>query len=197
MIFKKQNISQGDKILMLKLFFDINNWSISDILSLLSVILVIIGGLFAYKQWEYSNKIKRAEFLDQIITNLRFDREIAETINMIDYSNGWYDEYFHNNRSGLEYKVDKVLSYLSYICYLVKEKHIRKIDFVILEYEINRICLSPAVKCYLWNLYHFSVSQKSKCSFQYLIDYGIQNGLINKIEFMNSRSKKYIKRLNF
>lgn len=182
---------------MPKLVLDVNNWSIQDILSLFSIILVIIGGLFAYKQWEYSNKTKRADFINQIIINLRFDKEMAETMNMIDYSNKWYDEYFHNNKSGLEYKVDKVLSYLSYICYLVKEKHISKIDFVILEYEINRTCLSSSVECYLWNLYHFSVSQKSKCSFQYLIDYGIQNELIDKVEFMNPRSKKYVKRLNF
>lgn len=93
--------------------------------------------------------------------------------------------------------MDKTLSYLSYICYLVKEKHINKSDFMILEYEVNRACISPSVKCYLWNLYHFSASQKAKCSFQHLIEYGIQNGLINESDFMNSESKKYVKRLNF
>ena len=188
---------KGDKILMITLLFNINNWSVSDVLSLFSIVLVIIGGLFAYKQWVYSNKTKRADFINQIINNLRFDKEIAETINMIDYSNKWYDESFHNNKNGLEYKVDKTLSYLSYICYLIKEKHISKNDFVILEYEINRTCLSYAVECYLWNLYHFSISQKSKCSFQYLIDYGIQNKLIDETEFANPQSKKYTKRLNF
>lgn len=182
---------------MIKLLFEVNNWSVSDILSLISIILVIIGGLFAYQQWKYSNKTKRANFIDQILSKLRFDREMVEAINIIDYDFLWYDENFHHNHEEVEYKIDKALSYLSYICYLLKEKHISKRDFIILEYEINRTCVSPDVQCYLWNLYHFSISQKSKCSFQYLIEYGIKNKLIEETEFMNPESKKYIKRLNF
>lgn len=182
---------------MINLLLDSNNWSISDVLSFISIILVIVGGIFGYKQWVYSNKTKRADFINQIINTLRFDREIVETINMIDYDFLWYNENFHHNHNDVEYKVDKTLSYLSYICYLIEEKHISKRDFIILEYEINRTCISPDVQCYLWNLYHFSVSQKSKCSFQYLIEYGIQNKLIEEVEFMNPDSKKYIKRLEF
>lgn len=182
---------------LIKVLLDINNWSVSDILTLISIILAIFGGLFAYQQWKYSNKTKRANFIDQILNKLRFDREIVETINMIDYDFSWYNEKFHHNHNDVEYKVDKTLSYLSYICYLIKEKHISKRDFIILEYEINRTCISPDVQCYLWNLYHFSVSQKSKCSFQFLIEYGIQNKLIEEDEFMNPESKKYKKRLEF
>lgn len=181
----------------MKLLLDVNNWSVSDILSLISIIMAVIGGIFAYQQWKYSNKTKRADFIDQILNKLRFDREMVETINMIDYDFSWYDESFHHNHKELEYRVDKTLSYLSYICYLIKEKHISKQDFIILEYEINRACVSPDVQCYLWNLYHFSITQKSKCSFQYLIDYGIQNNLIEEIEFMNPKSKKYTQRLSF
>lgn len=192
-----KNCMMGDKKLMINLLLDSNNWSISDILSFISIILVIIGGIFGYKQWVYSNKTKRADFINQIISNLRFDREMVETMNMIDYDFLWYNENFHHNHNDVEYKIDKTLSYLSYICYLIKEKHISKRDFIILEYEINRTCISPDVQCYLWNLYHFSVSQKSKCSFQYLIEYGIQNKLIEEVEFMNPESKKYKKRLDF
>ncbi len=70
---------------MINLLLDSNNWSISDVLSFISIILVIIGGIFGYKQWVYSNKTKRADFINQIINTLRFDREIVETIYMIDY----------------------------------------------------------------------------------------------------------------
>lgn len=182
---------------LVELLLDINNWSVSDILSLISIIIAIIGGIFAYKQWKYSNKTKRADFINQIINKLRFDKEMANTINMFDYNFTWYNENFHNGNNELEYQVDKTLTYLSYICYLAKEKHISKSEFVILEYEISRSCVSPSVECYLWNLYHFSSSQKTKCSFQYLIEYGIQNKLIDEAEFMNPNSKKYVKRLNF
>lgn len=182
---------------LIKLMLNINNWSVSDVLSLISIIIAIIGGIFAYGQWRYSNKTKRADFISQIINKLRFDKEMADTISTIDYDFTWYDENFHNGNNELEYKIDKALSYLSYICYLIAERHISKRDFIILEYEINRACISPAVECYLWNLYHFSTFQNAKCSFQYLIEYGIQNKLIDEVEFINPKSRKYVKRLNF
>ncbi len=182
---------------LIELLLDVSKWSVSDVLSFISILIAIIGGIFAYKQWKYSNKIKRADFINQIIYKLRFDKSMVEIINMFDYNLAWYDENFHNSNNELEYKVDKTLSYLSYICYLIKEKHIRKSEFIILEYEIIRACISPEVKSYLWNLYHFSASQKATCSFQNLIEYGIKNKLIDETEFMNSKSKKYVKRLNF
>lgn len=179
---------------------NINNWTISDILSVISIVIAIaiVGGIFAYKQWKYSNKIKRADFIDRLLNKLRFDKEMAQTMSEIDYDHGWYDKNFHNNQDDdFEKRIDSLLSYLSYICYLKKEKHIREKEFGILEYEVNRVCTSPSVVCYLWNLYHFSAAQNTKCSFYFLIDYGIENGLIDTQEFMNSKSTKYIKTLNF
>ncbi|MBD5115626.1 MAG: hypothetical protein HDT46_10610 [Ruminococcaceae bacterium] len=182
---------------LLTLITNVNNWTIDSILSFLSIIIAIVGGIFAYKQWRYSNKTKRADFINQIISKLRFDKEMAETMNVIDYGNEWYNDKFHNQNNGLEKRMDNLLSYLSYICYLKKEKHIGKREFCIFEYEVNRVCSSPSVKCYLWNLYHFSSKQKANCSFQYLIDYGMKNKLIDKREFLKSESNVYGKKLNF
>lgn len=182
---------------MIDLLIDKNNWSLNDILTLLSIFLGIIGGIFAYQQWRYANKTKRAEFINQIINKLRFDDEFANTMSVIDYNLTWYDENFHENVNGLECKVDKVFSYLSYICYLRNGNHISKKEFSALEYEINRACISPSSQSYFWNLFHFSKKCNAKCSFQSLIDYGIKNALIDEAEFMNPKSKQYIKRLNF
>lgn len=179
------------------LVFNIQNWSVDNVLSMVSIILVIIGGIFAYRQWKSANTTRRAELINQILEKLRFDKEFSDTLYLIDYKYGWYNENFHNHKHGLEYQVDKLMSYFSYICYLQKERKIRYKEFCILKYEINRACSSPDVQCYLWNLYHFSQRQRTPCSFQYLIDYGLKQKLIDREEFINSKSIYYTKTLNF
>ena len=181
---------------LLGIMINPENWSVDNILSAISIILVILGGLFAFTRWNASNQIKRTEHIKQIIEQLRFDKEMTTTMYIIEYDDAWYDEDFHNGNSDFEHQVDKLLSYLSYICYLKKENNISKREFRILQYEINRTCTSPCVQAYLWNLYHFSRSQGSKCSFQYLIDHGIQHKLIDK-SFLKKNCELYTKTLNF
>lgn len=177
-------------------FTRIENWSVENILSAISIFLVIIGGGFAYKQWTASNQIKRTELIKQIMERLRFDKEMAKTMYTVEYDDSWYNEDFHDGDGDFEHQVDELLSYLSYICYLKKERNISRKEFRILQYEINRTCTSPCVQAYLWNLYHFSRRQGSKCSFQYLIDYGIKNRLIDK-SFLKVDCELYEKTLNF
>lgn len=177
-------------------FTRIENWSVENILSAISIFLVIIGGGFAYKQWTASNQIKRTELIKQIMERLRFDKEMAKTMYTVEYDDSWYNEDFHDGDGDFEHQVDELLSYLTYICYLKKERNISRKEFRILQYEINRTCTSPCVQAYLWNLYHFSRRQGSKCSFQYLIDYGIKNRLIDK-SFLKVDCELYEKTLNF
>ena len=172
------------------------NWFVDDILSAISIGLMILGGIFAYKQWTAANQIKRTELIKQIIERLRFDKEMAETMYIVEYDNSWYNADFHDRDDDFEHRIDKLLSYLTYICYLKSEKNISKKEFRILQYEINRACTSQCVQSYLWNLYHFAHRQGSECSFQYLIDYGLKNGLIDK-SFLRADCPSYKKTLNF
>ena len=180
-----------------KIILDANNWTVADILSLLSILLVIVGGIFAYKQWSAANRIKRTEFINQIIDKLRFDKDMVKIMYKIEYDYEWYGQDFHNNNVELEYIIDKLLSYLSYICYIYKMGNIKKKEFRILRYELNRTCSSPAVQSYLWNLYHFSKGQHTECTFQYLIDYGVKNKIIDKEIFLDNSCDKYPQYLNF
>ena len=182
---------------LIKLASDVQNWSVDNILSAISILLVIAGGLFAFKQWASSNQTRRTELIHQIIEKLRFDEDIARTMYLIDYGTPWYNEDFHDRDDDLEYRIDKVLSFLNYICYLRKEKMFSKREFRILQYEINRACVSFDVQCYLWNLYHFSIKQGTVCSFQDLIDYGIGEDIIKKDSFLSISGVPFIKYLNF
>lgn len=170
-------------------------WIGENWFSLLSVLGLGIGGIFALMQWYSGSKLKRAEFINQIIDKLRFNEDVVKAMYLVDYNQDWYDEDFHGG-SAKEMDVDRLLSYLSYICYLIKSRHITKEESSILEYELRRACESHSVQAYHFNLYHFSQRRKSTCSFQYLIDFGLRNGIIEK-DFMNKNSSKFPKYLNF
>ena len=167
-----------------------------QMISLITLVFAVVGGVFALMQWVNMNKIKRAEFINQIIEKLRFDKEMVETMYMIDYDLTWYNQDFHGTESELEYKVDKILSYLSYICYLESTGNIKKREFGVFKYELNRTCKSPCVQNYLWNIYHFSIENESLCPFEYLINFGFDEKIIDK-EFLNKFSNNFKKYLNF
>ena len=164
------------------------NW-----LSLISALFILIGGCFALYQWRSSIKTKRAEFINQILEKLRFDKELADIMYIVDYDQNWYNREFHGGRE--EGSIDKLFSYLDYICYLKNTKNITKIEFNIFRYEIHRVCISISTQSYLWNLYHFSKKNKSACSFQYLINYGINSKLLP--ENFKENKTLYNKNLNW
>lgn len=153
--------------------FSVDNW-----LSLISLIFVAIGGFFIYCQWWKSVKIRRAEFLNQLLEKLRFDDGLVSAMYTMDYNQNWYDGTFHDSDSELECSIDKLLSYLDYICYLKATGNISKTEFKIFQYEINRACVSYSSQGYLWNIYHFSKRNGTNSSFIYLIDYGIASKLL-------------------
>lgn len=145
--------------------------TVENLLSIISLIFIAIGGFFVYWQWCKSLKTKRAEFINQILEKLRFDQNLPKTMYIVDYNQNWYGNSFHGSEQ--EVSIDKLFSYVDYICYLKSTGNISTTEFKIFQYEINRICVSISSKRYLWNLYHFSKKNMTTCSFQYLIDYGI------------------------
>lgn len=182
---------------LFSIFSNTNTWSVENVISFLFALFAVTGGVFALFQWISANKTKRAELINLINEKLRFDQEMVEAIRMVEYDDLWYTYSFHNSQNGTEARIDKLLSYLSYICYIKQMGVIRKKEFTIFEYSLNRTCSSWAVQKYLWNLYHFSKSQGTKCSYQFLIDYGIKNKLIDKKSFMDPRPGVFPKYLNF
>ncbi len=58
----------------------INEFSIGDIISFLSMVIVVFGGCFGYHQWKKSIKIKRAEYLNEHTEKIRTDDDISEMV---------------------------------------------------------------------------------------------------------------------
>jgi len=170
----------------------IENW-----MSIITVMMAVFGGIFALVKYSKNVKLRRAEFLIQIIEKVRFDEGMEKANRFIEYTPKWYDKNFHNCGEN-ECLVVRLFSYYSYICYLIKHRYITPKDAEMFEYELKRTLILPSVKAYLFNLYHFSNSKKrkSKCIFQHLIDYGLDKGILPK-EFKNKNCKKYRRILKF
>jgi len=178
---------------------------IKDKIELISKVATIIGGvaaaIFAIIQWRKSNKIRQAEFINQLITKIRSDKDIAKTIYMIEYDKEWYNNEFHG-KSDKEIEIDSLFSFFTYICYLHDTKNIQDDEFRIFEYEIKRVCSNKQAQTYLWNLYHWSKQHlKESFSFQNLLKY-LLNEVLNaegkkRFESSDSKVSGYTKRLNF
>lgn len=182
--------------MQIKPFLKFNNeFNVGDVVSFASVILAVIGGFFGYHQWKKSIKIKRGEYINELTEKIRTDDDIREIVYIFDYDQNWYNDSFHKSGE-FERKVDKTLSYFSYICYLFENDIIEKSEFAFFEYEINRILRNFSTIEYFYNIYHFSEKCHAPMTFKYLFKYGEKIGIYDN-EFFNNNSQNYNHYINF
>ena len=72
--------------------------------------------------------VKRSGYINDLIEKIRTDEYIKDVVYMFDYNKKWYSESFQQSGE-LELKVDKTLSYFSYICNLKRQKIITDKEF--------------------------------------------------------------------
>lgn len=176
-----------------------NEYSISDIVSIISLLLVIIGGIFAYYQWRRDIALKRANYINELTEKFRTDKSVKDVVYLLDYGNHWYSQKFHGSGK-LELKMDKTLSYFSYICYLKKQKIISNKEFDFFKYEIERILENEQIQDYFFNLYHFCNQFNTPMTFKYLFEYGENENVFDEIFYDKNaykRDVKYHHYLNF
>lgn len=184
--------------------------TLNDKIAVLSFISATIGALFAFYKWRKDIALKRADYVHALSEKLRTDAVITKCLHKFDYGsdhmfdenyNPWYGQHFHDNQDDTEKDIDKTLAFLSYICYLRKQKVISKKDFHFFNYALIRALRNFEVQDYLYNLYHFSEANGTTSSFTYLIKYGISRRIFYK-DFCNSKACEknhpvYHKYLNF
>ena len=172
---------------------------LSDIFTGLSLLLVIGGGIFAYFRWRKDIALKRASYINELTEKIRTDPLIRDTLYLLDYGCPWYSSDFHNSGSP-ELKMDKTLSYFSYICYLIDQDIISDKEFKFFKYEIESILDNHELQDYLYNLYHFSNSINVPITFHYLFEYGKKHNFFDA-DFFNPNAHrtnpKYHHYLNF
>ncbi len=170
------------------------------LLTLISTILIsTIGFGFTIYQIKKSNKVKQAEFINKLLENMILNERALNAEYIIDYDEHWYDENFHFSGE-LEKNIDAYFSQINYICYLYEEKLLSDKDFSIFKYQILRVIDDEQCKSYLWNLYHWSKSNETKCSFDNYINYMIKQLSeidLKKFESSEEKISGFKKYLNF
>ncbi len=169
----------------------------TEFLNVLTIILSVTGGIVALFQWNDSNKLKRAEYVNALFKEFNSNPNVKQVLYRIDYGddNKWYDENFHNSGE-LEQSTDMALNYYSYICYLYETKLIKRKEFEFYRYQVERILKDKQVQNYLYNVFHNSKYYNDEMSFSYLFRYGEKNKFFDD-EFYNPLSNNYVARLSF
>lgn len=168
---------------------------LEDILSFLTIVVTTAGGIGAFFQWNRTNNINKATYINELTDKIRSDDDIRDTLYKLEYGENWYTDNFHGSGEP-ELKIDKTLSYFSYICYLMHVKVIRDKEFAFFNYEIMMILNNEDIKGYLFNLYHFSRSIGTPMTFYYLFEYGKKHEMF-PLPFFDKDSNEYEKKLNF
>ena len=171
------------------------NMKFTEILNVLTIGLSVIGGIVALFQWSDSNKLKRAEYVNNLFKEFNNNEDVKEVLYNIEYDIKWYNESFHNSGK-LEQATDMALNYYSYICYLYESKLIKSKEFEFYKYQIERVIKNEEVQNYMYNVYHNSVYYNNEMSFLYLFKYGEKHKFFDK-EFYNPLSDKYTATLSF
>ena len=167
--------------------------AISDILSAITIVTIIISGIFALYKWSENSKFKRAEYIKTLTDEIRTNNHMA--FYLFEYDEDWYGLDFHKGKE-IEKKVDYTLSFFSYICYLRKQRIITDTEFDCFRYELERIINNSQFQDYMYNLYHFSKRLNQPISFVYLFEYAKDKACFNE-EFWDEKSNKYPHYLNF
>lgn len=164
----------------------------SFLINNIELILALCGGIFALLQWKESNNNRRAEYLDSLLNKLWDNKDIQNFILLNDYDKNWYNEGFHRSEDKtIPTLADKTLSFMNYICYIVKVKIIRKEEKGLFDYYLSALAQNPDMRHYLFDLYQYSALNKKPFLFSYFLDLCIKQGLLPKA-FKNKQYFEYI-----
>ncbi|MCR4948613.1 MAG: hypothetical protein K6A15_05630 [Treponema sp.] len=153
-------------------------------------VAAICGGIIALLQWRESNNNKRAEYLDTLLTKLWENKDIQNFILLNDYNKKWYNEQFHrSDDKTIPTLADKTLSFMNYICYVVKVKIIRKEERSLFDYYLFSLAKCNDMRHYLFDLYQYSILNNKPFLFNYFLDVCISQNLLPK----EIKDKKYFK----
>lgn len=165
--------------------------TVSDYEGTVAIIMALFGIPISFIKIYGALKLKRAQFLKELLDELQKN---DEAMYMIDYSDEeisegrepkWYNSSFHD--SEIEKKIDALCYCFNYICYLYLKKHITKSEFKIFDYDVSKAIRSGDFQDYLYNLYHYSKHRKVEFPYVYIYEYGKKKGLLHE-EFENPRA---------
>lgn len=134
-----------------------------DVIAGVSCLGAVLMAWLGYRRWDAARKERRAEFLLKLLEKFRDDPEFQEFVYAVDYGKD-----VKSKREGLK---DRVLSYMSYVCYLKKTGVISEDEFGFFEYEVTRSLRNTDVHAYMKFIADFAIQNNCKSPFCTLDEY--------------------------
>ena len=141
--------------------------------------LVRVGNIIALY---YNYQQKEAEFTNESLNRLRFNKDMIKTLSIIDSEEQWFcDELYDNKKRNRKRKgiINKYLTYLAYTCYLRERKYIGNQELVFAASMIHILFSKNVSQNALWNLHHYCDKYERPNVLEYLIKYGNENNLLH------------------
>lgn len=139
-----------------------------QIIQLLTLIFTTVIGVVGFAativQIAKSNKVKKAEFVENLLNDLRTNELLVEGNYIIEYKDNWFNSEFRKSQA--EKCIDALLAKYDYICYLLNRKLIKIGDLSFFEYKMQRLSENDDLKQYLEMIN--SIPNADKCQFEYL-----------------------------
>ena len=142
-------------------------------IEIISKVLGSIAIILAWFQWKETNRLKRADHLQQLGVLLLENKEIQEVLHILIVGSTWYDAKTWSFVSvEMEQKVDRFLAYYSYVCYLRDNGLLGEKEFLIFKYDLAVIGSNPDMQTYLKHLQENAENSKlSEIPFQPILKY--------------------------
>ena len=143
--------------------------------------MAFLGGGFALLQWRKNNALQRAKFLYELYEKYQEDRDIADAFYLIIYNKDWNKKEYRNSEN--EFIIDKLIVWLTHICYLIETGSISQKEISIVNYTLYCVCKSKQIQLYLKRFHYRSKKMGIECTYNYLIKFGIKNQLLCEKDF--------------
>lgn len=164
------------------------NWSVETILLTVSLIFAVVGGAYSIIQLASAVRSKRMETLCSISEKYLSDEDIQEAMQIVSYDQTmWYSLNPKKPfiKDDLEMKIDKMLTFYSYICYLLHTKNLTYKEYSFFQYDIASVCEKAQTQLYLWDLWKIAKLAHSPHCYRYLVKSLIEEGIIDPHTFSN------------
>lgn len=120
-------------------------------------------------QRKKQGRLNRAIFVEELMEKMRKDQEIQEFMYKIQKNEEWFHRDFYKDEEMVK-RVQNVLEFLNYLCYMEEAKVLPRKEYAIFEYMVLKIGANRSFQNYMYHLYHNSEKENTVFPFYYLLD---------------------------
>lgn len=145
---------------------------------IITLIATIASVVIALIEIRRSKKATEYTVFYNLMNLIRTDKKMNDALYKIEYSEDWYPNYFHG--SDLEKKVDLMLSFLDFSCYLRKKKVLKRGDFYFFKFQIESVVSKKPMGDYIHNLIIWANHDRVTFQFDNLREYCVKEKLFKE-----------------